>query len=205
MTRQPAIDPNQSYTFADYFKLNAEPDDILSYFGYRYASQTLELPRVNHPLERLASLQQRFSESLPYISLTSEMARREFLIAPVLMDLIYYTKTKVKVAYPLNVSDQLKGELDYLLQRNQHLLIVEAKNADLQRGFVQLAVELIALEQAELSPQMHFYGAVSVGNIWQFAQLSTDSRTVIQDINLFRVPADLAELFHVMIGILEAT
>ncbi len=203
MTRVPAIDPNKSYTFADYFKLNAEPDDILSYFGYGYMAQALELPKANHPLERLPSLKQRLAESLPYVSLTSEMARREFLIAPVLMDLIYYTKTKVKVAYALTVSDQLKGELNYLLQLNQQLLIVEAKNADLQHGFTQLAGELIALEQAGLLARLPLYRSVSMGNVWQFAYLTREPRTIIQDINLFRVPADLAELFQIMIGILE--
>ncbi|MEM1170068.1 MAG: hypothetical protein AAGJ08_13575 [Cyanobacteria bacterium P01_H01_bin.35] len=35
------IDPTQSYAFADYFKLNSEPDEILSYFGYGYESRSL--------------------------------------------------------------------------------------------------------------------------------------------------------------------
>ncbi len=52
----------------------------------------------------------------------------------------------------------------------------------------------------------HFplYGAVSIGNVWQFAQLTTDPPLIIQDINLWRVPTDLAELFQILIGILTS-
>lgn len=71
--------------------------------------------------------------------------------------------------------------------------MVEAKNADLQRVFTQLAVELIAVEQAELSESKRIYGAVSVGNIWQFAVLNSQEKLIFQDINLYRVPADLQE------------
>ncbi|MGD1704058.1 hypothetical protein [Dapis sp. BLCC M229] len=197
------IDPTQSYTFADYFKLNSEPDDILSYFGYEYESRSLTLPQTHRQLEGLDILKQRLEEILPYVSLTSEMARREFLIAPVLMESIHYTQAKIKVGYSLKVSEQLKGELDYFIQTQTQFLVIEAKNADLQRGFTQLAVELIALEQAEFTSYSLLYGAVSMGNIWQFAVLDTQKKQIIQDINLYRVPKDLLELLQIIVGILE--
>ena len=197
------IDPTQSYTFADYFKLNSEPDDILSYFGYGYELRSLTLPQTHRQLERLDSLKQRLEEILPYVSLTSEMARREFLIAPVLMELIHYTQAKIKVGYSLKVSEQLKGELDYFLQTQTQFLVIEAKNADLQRGFTQLAVELIAVEEAKFANYSMLYGAVSMGNIWQFALLDTQKKEILQDINLYRVPTDLLELLQVIVGILE--
>ncbi|MBE9127234.1 MULTISPECIES: hypothetical protein [unclassified Coleofasciculus] len=83
------------------------------------------------------------------------------------------------------------------------MLVIEAKNADLQRGFTQLAVELIAVEQAELGESQRLYGAVSIGNIWQFSVLYSQNKQIVQDINLYRVPADLAELLQVVVGILE--
>ncbi|WP_240038965.1 MULTISPECIES: hypothetical protein [Okeania] len=142
-------------------------------------------------------------EILPCVSLTSEMARREFLIAPVLMELIHYTQVKIKVGYSLKINEQLKGELDYFLQTKTQFLVIEAKNADLQRGFTQLAVELIAVEKAEFANYSLLYGAVSMGNIWQFAVLDTQQKRVIQDTNIYRVPADLTELLQIMVGILE--
>ena len=44
---------------------------------------------------------------------------------------------------------------------------------------------------------------MSVGNVWQFGILKRQDKQVIQDINLFRVPADVEALLRVMIAILE--
>jgi hypothetical protein len=84
MPRAAIIQPDQSYTFTDYFKLNFAPQDILDYFQASLQRRALELTRSAALLDRLADLKTRIEESLPRLSLTSEMARREFLIAPVL-------------------------------------------------------------------------------------------------------------------------
>ncbi|MCX5962242.1 MAG: hypothetical protein NT070_03600 [Cyanobacteria bacterium] len=203
MLRIPIIQPDQSYTFSDYFKLNFAPQDILAYFGVTLQRRALTLPRYTGELDRLTELKARIEESLPRLSLTSEMARREFLIAPVLTDVLHYTQATLNVEYPVSVSHQLKGSLDYLLQNNQTFLVVEAKNEDLERGFVQLAIELIALDQWIESDQPILQGAISTGNIWQFGQFDRASRTITQDLNLYRVPADLADLIQVLVSILE--
>ena len=176
---------------------------MLSYFGYDYQAAAMDLPQAGRVLSGIEELRSRLEDSLPYVSFTSEMARREFLIAPVLMELIHHTQAKTKVSYSVNVNDQLKGELDYLLQTNSTLIVIEAKNADLQRGFTQLAVELIAIEKTGITDQPQFYGAVSLGNIWQFAMLDTKTQTITQDLNLFRIPTDLTDLLQVLVGILE--
>ncbi len=79
MPRTAIIQPDQSYTFADYFKLNFAPQDILAYFGVTLQRRSLQLPQYPGPLDRLTDLKTRIQESLPRLSLTSEMARREFL------------------------------------------------------------------------------------------------------------------------------
>ncbi|MBD2100775.1 hypothetical protein [Leptolyngbya sp. FACHB-261] len=203
MSKAAIIQTGQSYTFADYFKLNYEPEDILGYFGYTFQPQALELSKTDQPLERLQDLKQRLEESLPYLSLTSETARREFLIAPVLMELIHYTHARLRVEYPLTVNDQLKGTLDYYLQSEHQLLVIEAKNADLQRGFTQLAVELIAIDLWSPSETPLLYGAVSMGNIWQFGILHRETKQIVQDINLYRVPADLEDLLRILVTMLQ--
>jgi hypothetical protein len=88
VSRPPIIHPEQSYTFSDYFKLNFAPQDILAYFGVSLQRRSLQLPHYLGHLDRLTDLKSRIEESLPRLSLTSEMARREFLIAPVLTDLL---------------------------------------------------------------------------------------------------------------------
>jgi hypothetical protein len=203
MSRPPIIQPEQSYTFSDYFKLNFAPQDILAYFGVTLQRRSLQLPRYTGELDRLIDLKARIEESLPRLSLTSEMARREFLIAPVLTDILHYTQATLNVEYPVAVSHQLKGSLDYLLQNHQTFLVIEAKNEDLERGFVQLAIELIALDQWIESDQPILQGAISTGNIWQFGQFDRTSRIVTQDLDLYRVPADLANLLQILVNILS--
>jgi hypothetical protein len=203
MPRTAIIQPDQSYSFADYFNLNFASQDILAYFGVSLQRQSLQFPRYDHPLDRLIDLKARIEESLPRISLTSEIARREFLIAPVLTDLLHYTQATLNIEYPVAVSNQLKGSLDYLLQNDQTFLVVEAKNEDLERGFVQLAIEMIAIDQWIESDQPIIYGAISTGNIWQFGQFNRQTLVVTQDLNLFRVPADLDDLLRILVKILS--
>lgn len=203
MGKTPIIDSNQSYTFADYFKLNYEPDEIIEYFGYSFQSQSLTLPTTQQNLERLTDLKNRIEESLPYISLTSETARREFLIAPVIMELIHYTHAKVKVEYGLNINNQLKGVVDYYIKADNQLLVIEAKNADLERGIVQLAVELIAFDNWSPIDHPILYGAVSIGNIWQFVILHRESKQITQDLNLYRVPNDLETLMKILVALMK--
>jgi hypothetical protein len=62
-------------------------------------------------------------------------------------------------------------------------------------------VELIAL--SEIEDQDIFYGAVTIGNVWQFGKLERIKQEIYQDLNLFKIPDDLLELGKVLVGILE--
>ncbi len=86
--------------------------------------------------------------------------------------------------------------------------MLEAKNADLSGGFVQLAAELIAANlwlarkqgiQTLTSPLV---GAVTTGDIWQFGLYDPLTHQVRQDLALYRVPDDLEELARVLKGVL---
>lgn len=196
------LEPGKSYTFSNYFDLNYEPDEILAEFGFTLNCQVLDLPRREIPLEQLAELKNSIQRRLPFVSLTSETARREVLIVPIVLSLIDYTQARLRIEYAIKVSDQLKGSLDYYLQTQKNLLIIEAKNADLTKGFTQLAVELIALDQWTDSEPPLLYGVVSTGNIWQFGCLHRQQKQIDQDLNLYRVPADLLELVQSLVAIL---
>ncbi len=196
------IQPGESYTFRSYFEMPYEPEDVLAAFGYRLRRTPLPLLQSTAELDRLSSLKNRIAESLPYVSLTSEAARRELLIAPVLLDVVHYTHAQLRIEYPLVVTEQLKGSLDYYLYGDDKLLVVEAKHADLSRGFTQLAVELIALDQWCDDTQPVLPGAVSTGDIWQFGVLQRDEKLVTQDLSLYRVPADLEDLMRILVAML---
>ncbi len=202
MSRVSILEPGKSYTFRNYFEMTYEPDDILAEFGFSLQRSTLTLPQSDAELDRLADLKTSIQRRLPYVSLTSEAARREVLIAPVVLALLDYTQAQLRIEYSINVSEHLKGSLDYYLRTQHNLLIIEAKNADLSRGFTQLAVELIALDQWTDSEEPLLYGAVSTGDVWQFGILHRNQQRVEQDLNLYRVPADLEELFRILVAIL---
>lgn len=192
-----------TYTFSDYFKLNLEVEDVLAYFGYGFVVQNVALPQTAVNPQRVRDLTTRLEESLPFISLSNETARREFLIAPVIAELVYYTHAKVRVEMPVTVSQQLQGTFDYFLQAGQQLLVVEAKKGDLQNGFTQLAVELVALDKLEKSDEKLLYGAVSMGNAWQFGLLDRQAKRVTQSLTLYRVPDDLETLLEILVAILK--
>lgn len=205
MTKMPILDPNKNYSFSDYFKLDFDSEEILNYFGYSLDINRLSLPKDHIDSMEVLSLIQRIDTFLPHITLNNEMARREFLIAPILMDLVRFVSLKVKVNYWIEVNDQLKGALDYYLKADSTLLVIEAKDENLQRGFNQLAVELIALQEwTDLSPDYDYiYGAVSIGNVWQFSRCDRKNKVIAQDLNLYRVPTDLEELLNILVGILK--
>jgi hypothetical protein len=196
------VSESQPLTFSDYFKLSADVDEVVPYFGYSFEARTYILPATARTLEGVAGLKARLEKVLPHLSLTSEAARREFLIAPILMELVQYTGGRIKVEYPLQVTPQLQGTLDYFLQVENSLVVIEAKNADLTKGFTQLAVELIALDKWVEHDAPFLYGAVSIGDVWQFGILDRQAKKVTQDLNLYLVPRDLETLMRILVGIL---
>jgi hypothetical protein len=201
MVKRKILQEGREYSFRSYFELPYETDEILAEFDCSLVKAELSLPHTLRNLEEIASLKQRIRATLPFIGLSSETARRESLVSPVLLDIVRYCQCQLRFEYPLNINSWLKGNLDYLVRSKQELLVIEAKNDDMTRGFTQLAVELIAMSHVE--EQNIFYGAVTMGNIWQFGKLDRSQQTIFQDLNLFRVPDDLEDLVKVMVGILD--
>ncbi len=204
----PLLDPNRPYTFSEIAKLKAPTDELLAEYGYSLERTLLDLPQYQGELERLQERRSRMEEILPYIDLTNEQSRREMLIAPLMSDLIYYTRAQLRIEYVLKVGNQLQGELDYLLRTKTNLLVVEAKHEDLTNGFTQMAVELIALDQWEKSisveQQPKLFGAVSTGTIWQFGVLHRQRKLIIQELTLYRVPTDLEPLMRIIVAALQS-
>lgn len=195
-------------TFQDYFKLNLPADEISDLLGYIYKRESLDVTALNRKqividTVRLANLLERIKEGLQHVGMNSEMARREFLIAPVLSEVIHYTGARVYVEYSVKASDSLQGSLDYLFKTEQQLLVIEAKHGDLQRGFHQLMAELAALDLKKATDAQHLYGIVSMGDGWQFGRLDRQSKTIIQDTEFYSVPMNTELLIRIMVGILQ--
>jgi hypothetical protein len=194
------LDPSQSYTFSKIFELKAEVDALAADFGYSLKRSRLALPQYTGELDRLEQLRDRIEEVLPYVNLANEATRREVLIAGVVLDLIHYTHAQLRIEYPIKVSEQLQGLLDYLLRTQNNLLVIEAKQEDLTNGFTQLVAELIALDRWQYSTQQPILiGAVTTGTVWQFGRLHRETKEIDQGLNLYLVPDDLDPLMRILV------
>ena len=196
------LQADANYTFRSYFELSHDTDEILAEFDYKFVKKRLQLPRASRELSGLTELKEQLENVLPYVPLTSETARREILVAPVLSKVAMICQQILRIEYPVKVSNLLQGNLDYLIRSIHSLIVVEAKRDDLTRGFTQLAVEAIALSMLDEAPD-RLYGAVTIGNLWIFGILDVTSRTIFQDIGSYTLPDDLEDLISILVGILE--
>ncbi|MDZ8106304.1 MAG: hypothetical protein RM338_11875 [Nostoc sp. DedQUE12a] len=202
MSRPPLLDPNRSYTFSNYFELGFAVDDLVAEFGYSFERKFLEFPQYSGTLDRLADLKQRIEEVLPFVDLENEATRREILIAPIVTDLIHYSHAKLRIEYSIKVDNKLQGNLDYYLRTTTNLIVIEAKQADINRGFIQLATQMIALDKWTDSTQSEILGAVTTGNVWQFGILYRQKQSIEQAINLYRVTEELEVVVRTMLAAL---
>ena len=195
----------KKYTFSDYFDLSNPTEEIIKELGYSFSIEVLNLPMAE-AVGKVKELRERFYNILPKISLNSEIAKRDFMIAPLLLEVISYVDAKINVEYLIEIDEQLSGSLDYLIRSKQDIIVIEAKKGDLERGFNQLSAELIALDkyENEHSPEL-LYGAVSIGDVWRFGILNRKSKVVVKDIHSYRIPEDTEKVFMILLGILQSS
>lgn len=195
----------KKYTFSDYFEMGHPTEEIVTALGYTLVSQLLPLPQ-NHQFDLavLENLRSSYYALVPKISLNSESAKRELMIAPLLHAIIKTVEAKLNIEYSIEIDEKLSGTIDYLFHSTKELIVIEAKKGDLERGFNQLAAAMIAIdkyEDANLPEKL--YGAITIGEVWRFAILERASKLLLKDIHIFRFPEDLTDLFSILKGILD--
>ena len=194
----------KKYTFSDYFELNNSTEEIVEELGYSFSHAVINLPQSkDYKVDDIKKLQDTFYTILPRITINSEIAKRDFLIAPILVEIVRNTESKINVEYAIEIDSRLSGSLDYLIRLKQELIVIEAKRGDLDRGFNQLSAELIALDKYEENKVSNrLYGAITIGDVWRFGILERKKRHIIKDINSFTIPGDLEKVFSILLGIL---
>nr|VFJ75400.1 MAG: hypothetical protein BECKFW1821C_GA0114237_107418 [Candidatus Kentron sp. FW] len=197
--RRSILSSERDYTFSDFFHLAYPTEDIVKEFGIDYSLALLELPHKEIAEKPVRRFQEELTRKLPKISLNSEVARRDFLIAPILLELLNFIDGRISAEYPLEVERNLRGTLDYLIRTDKQLMVIEAKKADLDKGFTQLAVELIAVARYE-EDAGPLFGVVTTGDLWKFGKL--EGRRITKDMDVYRVPTDMVDLFGVLVGVL---
>jgi len=196
---------NKKYTFSDYFNMGNPTEEIMTEFGYQLDQKEAKLPLATHVDQSIIDkLKNYYYRLLPKITINSEIAKREFIIAPLLYETIINIDAKLNVEYPISVDDKLNGVIDYLIRSKKELIVIEAKKGDLDRGFNQLAAEMIALDKYEENNHLEtLYGAITIGEVWRFAILNRSEKTIVKDINLYRFPQDVKELLSIFIWNIE--
>ena len=117
---------------------------------------------------------------------STEKARSEFIIAPILSELRRMTGKNIGllsgVEFNVDESIGLNGVCDYIIQRSNQqiyvlapiLMVVEAKNEDMRQGYAQCIVEMLAAQsfnEQEGTVREKMYGAVTIGERWKFLEL----------------------------------
>ena len=196
---------NANYSFSDYFKINIRSDDLASLFNYSYELKEIDFKKDELSTDLKAWIDDflsHYDNLRKLVNLTNEMAVREFLISPIIFELVKRFNVKVDIENSVYYSEILKGSIDYILRKNSNFIAIEAKNSDMNRGFNQLISELIALDKIIEQDDVLIYGVVTTGTEWNFALLDRKNKTIIQDKKNLYLTQNLEEIFQVIISIL---
>lgn len=129
----------------------------------------------------------QLDELLPLaLAVSTEKARSELIIAPILLELWRMTGQQIGffsgIEFTVDKEQGLAGTCDYILTRSPRQLFVEApvvmlaeaKNEDMKRGYAQCLAEMLAalrFNAAEGQDIPKIYGAVTIGERWKFLEL----------------------------------
>lgn len=200
------IDKDKSYTFSDYFSLNDEFENIIGFFNYSHLIENNIFKDIKD-FEDVQDLKEYILDIRKRIPLNSETAKREFLIAPLLVKLIQNFKTlKLLTEKTIIFNNLLKGKLDYLLSTTENFLIIEAKNDNMENGYKQLAVEMIALDKIFEEDNINtkfIYGVISTGIEWKFVILNREKKEFLSDLEIYLLPRDLEKILGIFVEILK--
>jgi signal transduction histidine kinase len=193
---------NGSFSFSDYFKINIDIDELTKEFGYKFQKSKLPFEDVNAIVDE--NLKIDIDMLLEYIDFDTEIAVREFLISPIFISLMKRTKFKLKSEKSVYFDKRLRGILDYYIEAESNLVIIEAKHKDLNSGFKQLTMELIALDKLTDEKAKKIFGVLTIGTDWIFATIDREKKIITKDLKVYRVPEELDKLLGILNFIIKS-
>lgn len=146
------------------------------------------------------------------LTTSTEKARSEFIIAPVLLELWLLHEREIGllsgVEFNIDEAAGLKGVCDYIITQSPEqlfvtapvLMVAEAKNEDIKKGYAQCMAEMIAAQrfnEREGTPKKRLYGVVTIGELWRFMELEgTTVRLDSRSYHIDRLPKIMGILLH---------
>jgi hypothetical protein len=175
----PPTRPKRHLSYAD-----LSLDDVRKTFNL-----TVSRPRLFEGVELLEPSQwlQEVLEEGFEISVVSEKARSEFIVAPILLYIKELHKGEISiysgVKFDVDPEHGLRGTCDFILTKSPSLptvqtpafIMVEAKKNDVEEGLGQCAAGMIAAQifnRNEGNDIPSIYGCVTTGESWQFLRLT---------------------------------
>lgn len=140
-----------------------------------------------HPQPISDRLKETLAYNLPLaLEIGTEKARSEMIIAPILIELKKMLESKISLfsgrEFNIDPEQGLVGFCDFLISRSPLQLIikapvvviVEAKNENIQSGLGQCIAEMYAAQifnQRQCNSFKAIYGSVTTGTNWKFLKL----------------------------------
>ena len=179
--------------------------------GVAIADQTSLFPDIPG-VEGSDFLQQTLKDNIPLaLAINTEKSRSELILMPILVALRKKLQGQISIfsgkEFNVDVQKGLNGFCDFLISRSPEqlfikapvIVMVEAKNDNIQTGLPQCMAEMVAAQifnQAKDNAIPIVYGAVTTGTNWRFLKLEQQT-----------IAVDLTEYFldnlSAILGILE--
>ena len=154
------------------------------------------------PISPSALLTDTLKETVPWaIAVSSEKARSEGIINPVLLEVRRQLRGKISVfsgeEFTVQPEVDLTGDVDFLISRSPEQLfikvpavvLVATKTQDLKQALGECVAEMVAAqrfnEQKRLSIST-IYGVVTSGTVWRFLKLEQQVITI--DLTNYSLP-----------------
>jgi hypothetical protein len=116
------------YSFRDYFYMSNPTEEIIAELGYQLDFEKIKFSLSSHiEQSTVDKLENFYYRLLPKITIHSEIAKREFMIAPLLHEVILEIDAKLNIEYPIDVDNKLNGVMDYLIRSKEQCVIIEAR------------------------------------------------------------------------------
>ncbi|MBF2063553.1 MAG: hypothetical protein IGS39_03845 [Calothrix sp. C42_A2020_038] len=170
---------------------------------------------VSEPIEPSTFLIEALKRFVPLATaINTEKARSEYIIAPILSEIAYINPQVSLFSgrnFNVDASRGLTGFCDFILTHNSDKLvikapvvvIVEAKNENINDGLAQCIAEMYAAQivnQKSLEENIKtVYGIVTTGQVWRFLSIDKTQHVKV-DLNE-RYLTPLNELLGVLVAI----
>lgn len=149
------------------------------------------------------------------VSINTKKARSEMIISPILLEVRRKLNNEISLfsGVDFNVDNQqgLNGFCDFLISLSKEQLfirapiitLVESKNENLKLSLAQCIAEMLAAQLFNEQKQNAIkivYGAVTIGNIWQFLKL--EDKTISIDLTEYYIK-DVKKILGILISAIK--